>query len=170
MSKRSARTGRGDGQYVPVPYAMLKSDAWRDLSGNALKVWFEIHVRYHGGNNGRLTLSYAEAVDALGIGKASVKRAFDELVSHGFLVRGSWYGRRANEWRLTTKPVQGLRSQGAASNEWRDWRSPKTEVGADAEPSVGDTVPSQNRTRANGTGPEPVRDNFDPVNGSHAEH
>ena len=46
---------------------MLKSSAWRSLSGNALRVWFELHSLFNGGNNGRLSLSMAEASEALGI-------------------------------------------------------------------------------------------------------
>lgn len=56
---------RGEGQYTPLPYAQLKSPAWRSLSGAAVKVWLELHTRFNGGNNGKLTLSYAEAGEAL---------------------------------------------------------------------------------------------------------
>ena len=66
---------REEGQYVPLPYSQLRSPAWRDLSGPAVKLWLELHTRFHGGNNGHLTLSYAEAGEILGMGKATVQRA-----------------------------------------------------------------------------------------------
>ncbi|MDA8586706.1 helix-turn-helix domain-containing protein [Rhodobacteraceae bacterium] len=116
---------KSEGQYVPLPYSQLKSPAWRSLSGAAIKVWLELHTRYHGGNNGRLTLSYAEAAKNLGMGKATVHRAYNELVESGFLAlekEGDWYGRLAHEWRLTTKPMQQVRGRVAATNDWQNFR------------------------------------------------
>jgi hypothetical protein len=119
---KSKRTS--EGQYLPLPYAQLKSDAWRSLSGAAVKLWLELHTRYNGGNNGRLMLSYAEAGDLLSMGKATVQRAYAELVAKGFLVlerEGNWYSRRAHEWRLTTKPKNGPKGNviSTASQDWR---------------------------------------------------
>ena len=37
-----------EGQYAPLPYALLKSPAWRALSGPATKVFLELHTRHHG--------------------------------------------------------------------------------------------------------------------------
>jgi hypothetical protein len=118
----SKRSKRSEGQYVPLPYAQLKSPAWRSLSGSAVKLWLELHTRFNGSNNGRLTLSYAEAADNLGMGKASVQRAYQELVDHGFLALekpGDWYSRRAHEWRLTTKPMDRVKGRETATNDWR---------------------------------------------------
>ncbi|UWQ94850.1 helix-turn-helix domain-containing protein [Rhodobacteraceae bacterium M385] len=117
----------GEGQYVPLSYAQLKCAAWRNLSGAAVKLWLELHTRYNGGNNGALTLSYAEAGEALGMGKATVQRAYAELVAKGFLSlerEGNWYHRRAHEWRLTTKPVQRTKGKQLATNDWRNFKPP----------------------------------------------
>ncbi len=73
MGRKDSR-GNGEGQYVPLPYGFLKSTAWRSLSGPAVKVWFELHTRFNGGNNGSLTLSLNEAAQALGIGKGTAMR------------------------------------------------------------------------------------------------
>lgn len=113
---------------MPLPYSQLRSDAWRSLSGSAVKLWLELHTRFNGSNNGSLTLSYAEAGELLGMGKATVQRAYRELVEHGFLMlekEGNWYHRRAHEWRLTTKPIQRSRGRVMASNEWYQFRSQK---------------------------------------------
>ena len=61
-----------EGQYVPLPYTQLKSPAWRDLSGPAVKLWLELHTRFNGGNNGKLTLSFAEAGEILGMGISAI--------------------------------------------------------------------------------------------------
>lgn len=125
-----ARTGKRpeEGQYTPLPYAFLKSEAWRSLSGAAVKVFLELHTRFNGGNNGKIHLSMNEAAEALGLGKATVQRAFSELQEKGFIALtcpGNWYHRKAHEWRLTTKTTQAVRGNIAATNEWRDWRPEK---------------------------------------------
>lgn len=113
---------------MPLPYAQLRSIAWRSLSGSAVKLWLELHTRYNGGNNGSMTLSFAEAGELLGMGKATVQRAYKELVEHGFLVlekEGNWYHRTAHEWRLTTKPTQSARGKKPASHDWRNFTKEK---------------------------------------------
>jgi hypothetical protein len=155
---KSKRTS--EGQYLPLPYAQLKSDAWRSLSGSAVRLWLELHTRYNGGNNGVLTLSYAEAGETLGMGKASVQRAYAELVAKGFLVlerEGNWYQRRAHEWRLTTKATEKGKRKVLATNDWRNYRPPKTKRGSETEPSHLFLVPIENPKAAHGSDVEPVR-------------
>lgn len=153
MSFRRKKRGRrvlADGrsasdQYAPLPYPMVRSDAWRSLSGAAVKVWVELRCRFNGSNNGRLTLSMDEAAHLLGLGKATVHRALSELVDRGFIRitrPGQWYGRLATEYRVTCLPCDGH----PPTNEWKGWRRPdekksasvprwnhKTEVGSVAE-------------------------------------
>jgi len=163
-----------EGQYIPLSYAQLKSKAWRSLSGAAVKVWLELHTRFNGGNNGSLTLSMAEAAERLGIGKATVQRAFKELQDKGFLVmvkEGDWYHRRAHEWRLTTKPVQGVKGKTPPTHDWRSWQPPeKTKRGSKMEPSGANVVPIQNPKDVHGSKPEPVMGNSGPSLGSRMEH
>lgn len=91
------------------------------------------------------------------IGKATAQRAFDELQDKGFLVltkQGNWYGRQANEWRLTIKPENGKR-QGTASNDWQSWR-PETEHGSVADPSAPLVGPPRNHLKRHGSARKPV--------------
>lgn len=153
---------RGDGaQYITLPYGQLKSSAWRSLSGAAVKVWLELHTRFHGSNNGRLHLSMNEAAKTLGLGKATVKRAFDELADKGFLVLetpGNWYSRRAHDWRLTTKPMQTAKGKTLPTLDWQHWRPAKKEKqGSKADPSHGRMVPFENQTQAFGSATDTVR-------------
>lgn len=152
MAKKGAKVnkkGRNEGgQYAPLSYPMLNSAAWRSLSGAAVKVYLELHTRFHGGNNGKLCLSLQEAARLLGIGKSTAKRAFAELEEKGFIAmvkRGQWYGRKATEWRLTTKSMDGRQ----ATNDWRDWRPDKPLKKQSLGPEtahIGDlTVPYENR-------------------------
>ncbi len=126
--RRANKTGRSDGgeQFIAIGYPMARSAAWRSLSGAAVKVWVELHTRYHGGNNGKLNLSMDEAARLLGLGKATVGRAFRELIDKGFVVlrkRGHWYGRKASEYAITHKSCDGL----PAMNEWKRFVPPRAD-------------------------------------------
>ena len=82
-TNRKGRSRKG-GQFVPIPHEMLRSDAWRSLSGAAAKVYVELRSRFNGGNNGDLSLSMDEAKRLLHIGKSTAARAFKELEEKGF--------------------------------------------------------------------------------------
>ena len=113
-------------QYINLSYAQLKSKAWRSLSGAAVKVWFELHTRFNGGNNGNVRLSMNEAVKALGISKGTVQRAFVELEEKGYIALQNpenWYHRKAHEWRLTTKRMQTRKGVDVATHDWQKWRA-----------------------------------------------
>lgn len=162
-----------EGQYVPMPYAILKSPAWRSLSGAAVKVFLELHTRFNGGNNGRLHLSMNEAAEALGIGKATAQRAFTDLEAKGFIVLeepGNWYHRKAHEWRLTTKPVEAASGKKLATNDWRSWQPEKTKHGSNSGPSASRVVPFENPTVKNGSKLKPVRPEKGASFGSGMEH
>jgi hypothetical protein len=125
ISRRPNRTGRseGEGQYAILRYALLNSEAWRTLSGAAIKVFLELRTRFNGGNNGELHMSLEEGAGLLQLGKATVHRAFQELEDKGLVVltkRGQWYGREASEWALTDKSVNGA----LPTNAWKAWRPP----------------------------------------------
>ena len=171
MGKSNKRKGKG--QYAPLPYEILRSDAWRCLSGSAVRVFLELHTRFNGSNNGRLTLSYAEAAEALHIGKATVKRAFEDLVEKGFLrleQEGNWYHRRAHEWRITTKPIQTVSGKQYATNDWHKYRKKKSKRGSGLEQHGGAVVPFQNPKPSVGSSSEPVRGKMRGAQGSGSEH
>jgi DNA-binding transcriptional MocR family regulator len=121
------RTGRTKvvEQYAKLPYAMLKSDAWRSLNGSAIKVLLELHTRFHGANNGEMFISLKEAANNLKMGKATVHAAFAELEAKGFIVtnsKGTFTKGDASTFRLTFKPVKGKMGP---TDEWKDWRAPE---------------------------------------------
>jgi DNA-binding transcriptional MocR family regulator len=148
-----------EGQYITLPYAQLKSEAWRSLSGAAVKVWLELHTRFNGSNNGNVRLSMNEAVSALGISKGTAQRAFVELEEKGFIALhtpGTWYHRKAHEWRLTTKRMQTRSGTQLATNDWRHWRK-KTKDGPPEYPSSMPMGPPRNPKPASGSTREPVK-------------
>ncbi|APX89269.1 hypothetical protein BV394_05675 [Brevirhabdus pacifica] len=172
MAKRNGKRSE-EGQYAPLPYALLKSDAWRALSGPAVKVFLELHTRFNGSNNANLRLSYAEAAKTLHMGKATVQRAFRDLQDKGLVVlesKGNFYHRHAHEWRITTKGVHRVRGKEIPTHEWRGYRTAKTECGSNADRSGGRVVPFGNHKMPNGSKPEPVEPPTKGRHGSGSEH
>ncbi|WP_348635098.1 helix-turn-helix domain-containing protein [Ruegeria sp. HKCCSP335] len=138
-----------------------------------MKLWLELHTRFNGSNNGKLFLSMNEAAEILGLGKATVQRAFEDLQDKGFLVleqEGNWYHRRAHEWRLTTKTTQTRSGKKAATNNWRFWQPEKTKRGSGTDPSASSVVPFENPKTPHGSKLEPVRPVFRRSFGSESEH
>ena len=139
MSRRRRYRGgrdKGEEQFFGLSYPMARSPAFRSLSGPALKVFIEVPTRSHGGNNGDLSLSMDEAAQLLGIGKATVQRAFTELEAKGFLMmtrKGQWVGRLATTWRTYGQGLQGRdadeRLEGLAAQR------PLPDVRPEAEPT-----------------------------------
>ena len=126
------KTGK-DEQYLPIPYAMARSEAWRSLRGSSIKIYVELRSRYHGGNNGKLTLSMDEAARLLGVSKSTVQSGIAELIDKGFVKmtkRGHWYGRKATEYAVTDRRLDGR----PATYDWRQWTRPKKQsLGTDTE-------------------------------------
>ncbi len=118
MAKHDAR-GRSknpEGAFFALPYSVVRHPVFRSLSGAALKVFIELRCRYtvrgdgRTENNGELRLPLDEAARILGMGKATVARAFEELEAKGFIVKteqGQWYGRKATQYRVTDRPYKG---------------------------------------------------------------
>lgn len=127
MARRHNAKGRSQNPGAPywqVNYGMAQHEAFRSLSGSAVKVLIELHTRYHvrgdgrTSNNGTISLSLDEGSRILGLGKATVGRALQELERRGFIAKtrqGHWYGRMATEWRLTDLPSND-------SHATRDWQ------------------------------------------------
>lgn len=116
-------TGRnvGGGQYLPISYKMARTQAFRSLTGTALKVWVELRTRYNGHNNGLVSLSLREAASLLGLSQTTAQRALIELEEKGFIkrrTRGSWYGRKAAEFILTDRSYDGHEP----TRDWQRWR------------------------------------------------
>lgn len=172
MAKRQGKRPE-EGQYAPLPYALLKSDAWRALSGSAVKVFLELHTRFNGSNNGVLRLSYAEAAAALHMGKATVQRAFRDLQDKGLVVlvkEGNWYHRQAHEWRITTKGIHRVSRKEPPTHDWRLYQPKKTERGSGMKQDRGAVVPFENRSTSRGSEPKPVRPHRKARRGSGSEH
>jgi hypothetical protein len=91
---------------VMLRYWFLDSDAFRELSGNAFKLIARLATRFHGNNNGAISMSVREAAAEIGCCINQASKCFKELEDRGFIraiQRGSfdWKKRHATTWRLT---------------------------------------------------------------------
>jgi hypothetical protein len=144
---RVNQTGRNKGKiepYVRLPHWMLKSPAWMNLSGNAIKTLLHLWERHNGGNNGEIVYAVRDA-EAIGLSKSSADRALDELVTAGFLrvVTGSAFtmkNRRATAWALTAEPIGGerptkdfMRREDAGENNTQSHRRDAQSHGRDTQ-------------------------------------
>lgn len=142
-------TGRSERaeRFWMLTYSMARSPAFRSLSGAAVKILVELRCRFDGENNGRLHLSYAEAATMLGLGKATIHRAFAELQEKGFLLqtrRGARHCRLASEWLCTD--ISAAKGE-PPSNDWRRWQPP---------PKFKTSVPTRNKKALDGSATEPM--------------
>lgn len=145
MSRRGRgqnRKGRSknEGQFAKVTYAMLQSDAWRSLSGAAIKVYLELRTRFHGTNNGRLHLSLQSCADLLALSKSTAQRAYVELEEKGFIVKkrqGCFIGGCASEWALTELKL----NDEPATHDWKHWRTARARSSSKKQPRRPRSVP-----------------------------
>jgi len=94
-------------RWVQLKYWLLKSPAWRSLTGNAAKLYVELAMRYNGSNNARIAYSVRETAKALNVSFQTAMRSLQLLQDRGFIVctrKGAFSLKAApsaREWRLT---------------------------------------------------------------------
>ena len=104
---RHNKTGRskGDAKHVRLYEFMERTDAWKNLSGNAAKAWLTIGLMHTGFNNGKIAISCRELGRRIGVHHTTAASAIRELVNAGFLrkTKSSDFGKKrlAAEYRLT---------------------------------------------------------------------
>ena len=125
------RKGRSKkrGKFVALGDGMLTSEAWRSLSGSAIRYYVELRRQFNGTNNGAIHLSLEEAKKRLGMAKDTALRAQNELADKGFIRKikpGGFHQRLATTWALTDEPVPPT----PATYDYKNWRPKiKTSVG-----------------------------------------
>lgn len=55
---KDAEKQRERGGFVPIPFAVLRSQSWPKLSGHAVKLMFDLLAQYRGDNNGDLCMAW----------------------------------------------------------------------------------------------------------------
>lgn len=86
MAKHSTRAEReGDTRYLFVYKWELDCPAYRALSGDQVRVYQDIRVRYNGSNNGSIKYSARRAGEVIHKHHSTGARALERLVELGFL-------------------------------------------------------------------------------------
>ena len=114
--------------FFMLPRCVVDSVAYRSLSLHARAVLIEIGVRLDGFNNGAITVSQRELVDALGCSPNRTPPAIAELVDRGLLqvtVEGTYRARQARQYRLTFVSTKA----GPATNDYVGWTPPEKKSG-----------------------------------------
>lgn len=100
MTKRKLS---GD-NFVRLPYSVLGSPEFCELSGSACKLLLLICSRYRGFNNGGLRVSLSDAQTYLRCGRSTAKRKFDELEAAGIIECTERGGNRFRDGRQIGVP------------------------------------------------------------------
>jgi hypothetical protein len=119
----------GKERYVLLRHWLLKSPAWRSLPVGARALYVELVLRYNGHNNGRISYSLREAVEALHISKSTADHLFTILQARGFIVctrKGAFSlktTKDASEWQLTEYASDHPPAH--ATKEFMRWQLPE---------------------------------------------
>lgn len=121
--KRLSASGRYDLRFIKLDYYLIFSEAFKEVSGGAFKLYLKVRERYNGLNNGTLSFSVREASEKLGITPTTGSKYFRELVEKGFLKikqKGSYNlkSRHATLWIITAERYNNK----AASNDFMSWK------------------------------------------------
>ena len=103
-------------RFVLFDYEQIESQAFKYLTGGALKLLIMVRKRFNGINNGHISFSVREGNDLLGYSMNTVARYFDELVDKGFLrikEKGSfsYKKRHATTWIITCEEYNHQKSR-----------------------------------------------------------
>ena len=112
LSDRSQKYKR----FVLFDYEQIESQAFKYLTGGALKLLIMVRKRFNGVNNGKISFSVREGRDLLGYSMNTVARYFEELVDKGFLrirEKGSfsYKKRHATTWIITCEEYNHQKSR-----------------------------------------------------------
>ncbi len=105
--------------YIAQNVDMIRSAAYMDLSGNAVKllILMQTHWRMYE----PIAYSISEAQKRIGCCRGKAHAAFRELESHGFIklmLDGHFSKQLARKWRLTFREFNDHKP----SDEWRNWQ------------------------------------------------
>ena len=97
---------RDKGQYVAISYAMIRHPSYRALSSDARAILIDMHLGFHGHNNGEFVFSVRQAMKCIRSRSERAKRAMDQLQKHGFIVCHSnstftMKTKKTREWEIT---------------------------------------------------------------------
>ena len=103
---------KNKGRFAGIPISVVKSDAYKSLSGNAAKLLTILACFYNSNNNGNLAIT--QSIIGEWMTKNTMYSAKDELLLKGFIVtnayggRSAWGRKRPSRYGLTVQPMNEL--------------------------------------------------------------
>ena len=98
---------KNKGSFAGIPKSVVKSDAYKSLSGNAAKLLTILACFYNSNNNGNLAITHS--IIGEWMTKNTMYSAKDELLLKGFIVTNAYGGRSA--WGRKLPSLYGLTFQ-----------------------------------------------------------
>ena len=95
---------KNKGSFAGIPKSVVKSDAYKSLSGNAAKLLTILACFYNSNNNGNLAIT--QSIIGEWMTKNTMYSAKDELLLKGFIVTNAYGGRSA--WGRKLPSLYGL--------------------------------------------------------------
>ena len=114
-------------RFVQLNYLLIKSNAFKEVTGGAFKLYVKVRERFNGVNNGEIGFSVRDASNKLGISRMTASKYFKELEEKGFLKikeKGSYNfkSRHATTWIITAERY----NHKAPSNDFMSWNKHNT--------------------------------------------
>ena len=107
---------KNKGRFAGIPISVVKSDAYKSLSGNAAKLLTILACFYNSNNNGNLAIT--QSILGEWMTKNTMYSAKDELLLKGFIVTNAYGGRSA--WGRKLPSLYGLTFQPMNELEEKD--------------------------------------------------
>jgi len=109
--KNLSASGQYHKRFVRYDYTLLQTEAFKYLTGGALKLLTVIRMRFNGMNNGNISMGVREAAILINVSKETAAKYFNELVDKGFIKLNqkgsfSYKKRHASTWILTMEEDQ----------------------------------------------------------------
>lgn len=131
MSQRGKRwkeavSKRERGGFVPLPFAVIRSQSFAGLSAHAVKLLCDLLAQYKGDNNGDLCMAWKLMHERGWRSRDTLEKARRELLEFGWIVLSRQGGRhQASLYALTFYAIDDCRSKldigatGSPSGEWK---------------------------------------------------
>ncbi|MDJ0979253.1 MAG: helix-turn-helix domain-containing protein [Erythrobacter sp.] len=113
-------------RHIRLYHSITGSEAWLDLSGNAVKVLIALARFDDGQSNGKLYFSERTGAKETGLSRNTVKRCLAELIEHGFIAQtkpGAFNRNNllAATYRLTWVAAPGC-NPSAPTRDFEKWK------------------------------------------------
>ena len=121
-------------RHIRLYHSIMDSEAYRHLSGNALKVLLALVRVDNGTRNGQIAYSYRRAADDTGLSPRTCLRCLEELQEKGFIVctqKGSFSRKvqHASLWRYTWQAwPEGKKGPSRDFEKWTPDRKQRVQV------------------------------------------